>query len=363
MRAVVLSRVVVVAAGLLAIAAWGLHDNAEVFDPDGLTDGAGPFARWDSVWFLEIARGGYDSSEDAAFFPLYPLLVKATGGAVLSGVLVSLVCLGLALWLLYRLVALDFDENVAALTVLLVAVFPGAFFFSAVYSESLFLLLSVGAVYAARTGRWEWAAAAGVLAGATRSAGLVLLVPLVVMWWQAGRPRRGLWIAALPLGLVAFCAYLEADLGDGLLVFRAQEAWHRELAVPFVDAVEAAWDGARAILEGKPRTWPVYDPAWMDVGLFACLVLTLVAVVGAVRRLPLAYSLYAVAALALPLLFPAAGQPLMSLPRFVAVLWPLHLWLALVLVDRRAARQVVLATFVVGLALVSAEVSTWGWIA
>jgi len=91
--------------------------------------------------------------------------------------------------------------------------------------------------------------------------------------------------------------------------------------------------------------------------------MTLVALVGAIRRLPAAYWLYALAALALPLSWPVDGQPLMSLPRFVAVLWPLHLWLALALVERRTARRTVLASFAVGLAAVSALVSTWNWVA
>ncbi|HEV2061475.1 MAG TPA: mannosyltransferase family protein, partial [Solirubrobacteraceae bacterium] len=153
-----LSRAVVAAAGLAALAIWGANErNARSFDPQGLTDGAGPLARWDSVWFLEIARDGYDRAHDAAFFPLYPLLVRLGGGSVLAGAVLSLACFAAALWLLHRLVALDFGERVARLCVLLVAVFPGAFFFSAVYSESLFLLLSVAAVYGARTGRWELA--------------------------------------------------------------------------------------------------------------------------------------------------------------------------------------------------------------
>ena len=351
-------------AGFAALAVWGVNEgNEQAFDPGGLTDGAGPFARWDSTWFLEIARDGYEEAQDAAFFPLYALLLKLTGSSVAGGVAVSLACFAGALWLLHRLVAVDLGESVARLCVVLVAVFPGALFFSAVYSESLFLLLSVGAVYAARTGRWELAALAGALAAATRSAGILLLVPLAVMWWRAGRPRRGLSIAAVPLGLVAFCVGLEAELGDWSRVFHAQDAWHRGLAVPLVDPARDAWDGASQILRGEPRTWPVFDTAWFDVSLFVLLLGALVALVGAFRRLPLAYSAYAAAALALPLLFPAEGQPLMSLPRFLAVLWPLHLWLAVVLVGRRWPRRVVVATFVAGLAVASAEFATWGWVA
>ena len=354
-----------VVAGLGALAVWGVDDsNADAFDPAGLTEGAGPFARWDSVWFLEIARGGYDEAQDAAFFPLYPLLVGLGGGSVVAGVVVSLACLAGALWLLRRLVALDFGDDVARLCVLLVAIFPGAFFFSAVYSESLFLLLSVAAVYGARTGRWELAGIAGALAAATRSAGILLLVPLAVLWWRSARPAHGAaWLAAVPLGLVAFCAWLASELGDWALAFDAQDAWGRELSVPFADAAGAAWGGARQIVAGEPRTWPVFDTAWFDVGLFVLLLLALAALVGAARRLPLAYSAYAAAALALPLLFSAEGQPLMSLPRFLAVLWPLHLWLALVLVARPRARVATIALLLAGLAAVSAEVTTWGWVA
>lgn len=363
--AFVLSRAVVWGAGAAAIAVFGLHANAERFDPGGVA--RGPGAYWDSVWFLEIARGGYDRPEDAAFFPLYPLLLRATGSSVAGGVLVSLACFAAALWLLHALVALDFGARVARLTVLLVAVFPAAAFFGAVYSEALFLLLSVAALYAARTDRWALAGVAGALAAGTRSAGLVLLVPLALLWWSGERRARdGLWLALVPLGLVVFCAYLALDGGDGLAPLRAQESWGRELTWPLGGAVEgasAAWEGARQIVEGEPRTWPVYDTAWLDLALFATLLGALVALAGALRRLPVAYSLYAAAALALPLTFPAAGQPLMSLPRFVAVLWPLHLWLALVLVERARARRAAVAVSVAGLAAVSAETATWGWVA
>ncbi len=353
------------AAALVARAAFGLHRNAASFDPGRIAQGPGAY--WDSVWFLEIARDGYERAQDAAFFPLYPLLLKATGASVAGGVLLSLACFAGALWLLHRLVALDFGDAVARLTVLLVAVFPAAAFFSAVYSESLFLLLSVAAVYAARTDRWALAGIAAGLATATRSAGVVLLVPLALLWWgSARRPRDAAWLALVPAALALFCAYLAIDAGDGWAPFRAQESWGREATWPLGGAWEgavAAWDGVRAKLGSETSAWPVYDPAWLDVALFATLAAALAALAGAVRRLPPAYALYAAAALVLPLTFPAGGQPLMSLPRFVAVLWPLHLWLALVLVERPRARPAAVAVSVAGLALVSGEVATWGWVA
>jgi Mannosyltransferase (PIG-V) len=379
-RALWVSRAIVWAAGLAALAVWGIDGaNAGAFDPEGLTrpfggvgdDLVAPGARWDAVWFLQIAEGGYDGDR-AAFFPLYPLLVRVggalTGSLLVAGILVSVACLFGALVLLHRLAALEAGREVARLCVLLVALFPGAVWFSSVYSESLFLLLSVGAILAARTGRWELAGAAGGLAAATRSAGLVLLVPLAVLWWQAGRrPRDGAWLALVPAGLAAFCLALALSGQDPLAPFSAQESWLRTFAGPFgavPDAVSAAWGATGDLLAGRSSPPAAFDLRWLNVGLFVTLAAVLVATAGALRRLPRAYGLYALAALALPLSFPVAGQPLMSLPRFAAVLWPLHLWLALRLAaGPAAARRAVLALSAAGLAVVSAEVATWGWIA
>ena len=379
-RAFWVSRALVWVAGVAAVVVYGLHgDNAGLYDPAGLTRPFGevgdalvaPAARWDAMWFLAIAEDGYEGQR-AAFFPLYPLLVRMLApvavGPVVAGIAVSLACLFGALVLLHRLVALDFGREAAALTVLLVALFPGALWFSAVYSEALFLLLSAGAVYAARTGRWAWAGVAGALAASTRSAGLVLLVPLALLWWSHGRrPRDAAWLALVPLGLVAFSVLLALSGEDAWGPLRAQEAWMRSFAGPFAGVVhgaDAAWDGARAILAGDPRPVGPYDAFWLDVGLFATLVAVLVALAGAVRRLPPAYWAYAVAALALPLSYPVEGQPLMSLPRFAAVLWPLHLWLALWVLGRgTATRRIVVGLSAGGLAAVSAEVATWGWVA
>jgi len=381
-----LSRFVVVAGGLGAVLAWGVRDdNAVAFDPEGLTrpfgggwdDLLAPFARWDAVWFLEIADDGYLESEPnrTAFFPLYPLLVRAGGFVVGSdlaaGILISLACLFAALVLLHRLVALDFGRDAARLTVLLVAVFPGAVWFSAVYSEALYLLLSVAAVWLARTDRWMLAGCAGGLAAMSRSAGVVLLVPLFFLWWRSPRRRLGdlAWTALVPAGVLVFSLALAAAGQSFFAPFDAQEAWSRTFAGPFgalVDAWEAGRDGARALLDGAPAPDGAFDVRKLNVWLLGVLVATLaaLAVAVAVRRLPAGYWLYVLAALALPLSYPVEGHPLMSLPRFVSVLWPLHLGLALWLLRRPpAVRSAVLAVSLLGLAAVSGEVASWGWVA
>ncbi len=136
-----------------------------------------------------------------------------------------------ALALLYRLVELELGRRMARPTLLLLAVFPAAVFFGAPYSESLFLLCAVGAFYAARTRRFAWAGVAAMGAATTRSAGLLLLVPLAMLWWTSAprRPRDLAWLALAPLGVAAYAAWLGLAEGDALRFLDVQDAWSREL--------------------------------------------------------------------------------------------------------------------------------------
>jgi hypothetical protein len=288
---------------------------------------------------------------------------------------VSLAALAGALYLLHRLVALELGEQTARVAVPMLALFPGALWLGVPYSESLFLLLSVGAFYAARTGRWARAGACAGLASATRSAGIVLLVPLLVLWWQSAprRLRDLAWIALAPAGLTAYSLYLALSLGDGFAYLHLQEVWFRSFAGrPFgavPDAAVAAWDGLRQLASGSRDhvyfTAAGGDPfvvAWHNLELFGFLVLVAMAVVGVVRRLPPAYSAYTIAALALPLSFPVGPQPLMSLPRFLGVLFPLFMWLALAC-DSPRRRRIALAVLALGLGAFTARYATWHWVA
>jgi Mannosyltransferase (PIG-V) len=361
--------------------------NAARFDEPALTRPIAepllaPLARWDAVWYLRIADSGYgDSAPRAAFFPLYPLLIRSVaapaGGSeaalLIASYVISLAAFLGALVLLHRLVSLELGRQFATPTLLLLAVFPAALYFGAPYSESLFLLLSVGAFYAARTGSWAWAGACAAAASATRSAGLLLLIPLAMLWWSSRgrRPRDAGWLLLAPLGIVAYAGWLGLVEGDAFRFLDVQDAWSRELTVPLAgawDGFSAAVDGVRQLASGARS--PVYfeeaagDPfriAAINVMLFASLVFALIACVGVLRRLPKAYGAWVATALVLPLSFPVTPQPLMSLPRFLAVLFPIFMWLALVTEERRATPQVAAAS-AVGLGLFTAQFASWHWI-
>jgi hypothetical protein len=327
-------------------------------------------------------------------------------------VLVSLGALLVALYLIHRLAELELGwvepgrlrpgmrspdgpaeerlREVPRLAVLATALFPMAFFFSAVYSEALYLALSVGVFWMARRGRWGAAGALGALAAATRSTGVLLVIPVLVLYLYgprpgpslaAGRrlrpryaPRRDLlWIGLIPAGLGAYLGYLALQGADPLAPFAAQQTWFRHFAGPFGGAwggLVAAWDGARQLVSGSRAH--VYftagggDPivaAQHNLLLFGFLLAAIPAVLGVARRLPAAYGAYVVAALALPLSYPVAPQPLMSLPRFLAVLFPLPMWTAYWLARHPRARGPVMALFSVGLAVFTAQFATWHWVA
>jgi hypothetical protein len=176
----------------------------------------------------------------------------------------------------------------------------------------------------------------------------------------------------VPLGLGSFVAYMGIAHGQPLAPFDVQGHWLRHFAGPFggiVTGAEAAWDGLRQLLSGS-RSHVYFaqaagDPmliAAQNLCLFGFLALAVAGTVGVLRRLPAAYGGYMVAALALPLSYPVSAQPLMSLPRFMAVLFPLHMWLA-VWARRHAQQRWLLWTSAVLLAVFTAQFAAWQWVA
>jgi hypothetical protein len=337
-----------------------------------------PATPWDAGHYLAIAQRGYDEPMRAAFFPLYPLLARIVTAPLQSpligGLLISFVAFAAALYLLHRLVALELGDRYARPAVLVTALFPTAFFFSAIYTESLFLALTVGAFYAARRERWALAALAGGLAAATRNTGVLLLVPRAMM--PRARHRDALWLTGIPAGLLAVLAYW-AQRGDALEPFHAQRFWYRELS-PLGGLVHGTWDAAvsAAQLAAGPGHHLLATPTYAQAGELssaltlatvdltdvAFLAFAVLALAGVARRLPLPYAVYAAITLAIAVSAPNDYEPLMSLPRYVAVIFPLQMWLATWAVDRDRLRQTL--TVCAGLlVLLSAEFATWRWVA
>ncbi|HET9598024.1 MAG TPA: mannosyltransferase family protein [Anaeromyxobacteraceae bacterium] len=271
-------------------------------------------ARWDSAFYLRIAAQGYvappsGAPHDAAFFPLYPWLLGALQRAlgldpVLAGLAVSAAAFALGVAATYRLLAdVAGEEEAADATVLLLA-FPGSLFLSAVYTESLFLALSAGALLAARRGRLGAAGALAALAALTRPNGVLLVLPVGVeaflAWRRGARVLPGALALLLPpLALAAHAARLGRAYGDPLAFAHVQAQWGRGLAPPWRAFLAFNQDPEHYLVAfgGLAALWS----AWRA------------------RRQPASLQLHA----ALALIVPICTGSLKSLPRFAGVAFPL----------------------------------------
>lgn len=339
--------------GVPAVAGWPIGASSSAWH--ALVTAA---ERQDAAWFLAIATRGYTTGDgSAAFFPLYPMLISAVArlpgiGPLGAALLVSNACFAGALVMLHGLTRLEgMSRDVARTTVLLVAIFPTAFFFLAPYTESTFLLLSVAAFWFARRDRWALAALAGALAATTRSVGLLLVVGLsveaVLQWRRDGRPivPRLAAAGAVVLGPLCYLAWWRTAHGDALAPWEAQRLWLREATWPWITLVDGAVD------------------AWRQGGYWLIDLLVVgvvvVAVLAGLRRLRWSYSVYALASLALPLAYAWPTRPLLSMPRFVAVIFPAS-WVMAQAVERgRIPRGGIVAAFAGGYALLGSLFVTW----
>jgi hypothetical protein len=283
--------------------------------------------QWDGFWYRFIASHGYGPPTPdvaAAFFPVYPLLVRAFTFIVrdqqVASLLVSNGCLIAASLLLVRLLRLDYDELVCRRAITFLMFNPVSFFLSAAYSESTFLLLSIGALLATRHQKWLVAALCGGCLSATRAPGLIIGAPLVteyaLEWRERGlalrrfvQPKLFL-LALVPAGLAIHLFYFYIKRGDFFLPMHAQAGgWKKTLTWPWQTFFH------------PDNFSPSHIPLYQAIVGFA-LVLT---VVGFFLRLRATYLVYVVAAM----LFYLAWGSLEGLPRYVSVLFPLYLVLGL----------------------------------
>jgi len=317
--------------------------------------------RQDALWFLRIASQGYRIDDvSAAFFPLFPMLVRIVAwlpglGTLGAALIVSNAATLGALVVLHALTRLELGRDHVPRSLVLVSLFPTGFFLLAPYTESLFLLLSLAAFWFARRDRWALAATAGALAAITRSVGVLLILGL---WVEAMRQWRRDGRAPLPRLAAA------AAVGIGpLLTMAWWAAVHQDFWRPL--SVQANWrpDGTAFPLTSL---WHAMDIAarLRSYWLIDLLVvgLAVAGIVLAAQRIPSAYTAYAAGSIVLPLLLPFEPRPLLSVPRFVVVLFPAAWGWSLAAERGRPPMTVIVAGFAAGYGLLSVLFVNWHFI-
>jgi hypothetical protein len=348
------------------LAIWGGAALAyEWLSHPGRGPGIALWVRVDSGWYLEIAHHGYggDPTHLGAFFPLYPALVAVLGAVLgdfaLAGLLISLLCCAISFELLWRLALPRIGPSGATRTVLYLAIFPMSVFLGAVYTESLFLVLCVGAFFLAERDHWVWAGIAAGCAMLTRSVGVAVVVGLAVLAWP--HVARLAWLLLAPAMFAVFPVLLHFQAHDAWAFIHAQAQWDRRLSP--LGPVGGLWDGIAALWHSSPgysRRYYLFvnieDLAYL---LFFTALLPLVW-----RRVGKAYFAFAALALAIPASFPAheiggvvtkGDFPLFSMPRFTLAAFPCFIALAIVGERRRADLAIVSVSF----ALLTIAIIQW----
>jgi hypothetical protein len=316
---------------IVVVAAW-LAEQVAGRNP-ALTSGSDQpilqsLTSWDGWWYLSITRSGYHAAavagtyHDYAFLPLFPALIRALtvlwpAGDALVAVLVSNVLFVVGLALLYQLGTGVLGDDRARKGVIVLALFPFSFVFSMAYAESLFLVLSLGALLAAERDRRLLAGVLVGLAALTRLQGAVLAIPVwLVLFMRDGRKvRTSQWPVLLgPVAAGAFVVGVSMVAGSAGAYGQAQSAWGRA--------------GIGATAAGQSLA-DLFSPVTaVELGILLCAVFLLVYLRADRLRLPYAV----VPVLYLGLAF--ASGSLESIGRYVMLAFP-NAWL---IVGRRTAR-------------------------
>jgi hypothetical protein len=372
-KALVGTRIPVLLVGYLAIFTIGYREGGAPWKLVANNEFLNLQARWDAGWYLTVAIEGYSWSpnrpldqQNIVFFPAFPILMRTAGRLLggsptayaLAGTVISLAAFLGALVYLFRL-ARDLlgSGDEAAASVWLIATFPFALFFSALYTESLFLLGAVAAFYHFRRMEYARAGAWGLLIGLTRPPGCFVSVPLAILaiepllpaWLSGGRresgasttaeslarpdsgaarPFRGgdaralvpaIAAAAMPgAGMLLYSAFIWYLTGNPLEWARGHAAWGREYTgLGVLVAQRYEW-----LTEGGLYAYTSQVPG--DFLNAIGPIFVLVAAWPVARRLGLAYAVF----ILLNILPPMAAGGLLSAGRFASVIFPAFIWFA-----------------------------------
>lgn len=288
------------------------------------------WANFDGEHYLAIAREGYKPLT-YFYFPLYPTLLylfvgifgKGFVGYLYSGLFISHVSFFIGLVGFWKLMLLDFKENIAKLTIMLLLLFPTSFYFGSVYTESLFFALVIWSFYFARKRNWLCSALLASLASATRVTGVVMPLAIFVEYlFQGKKATVRFWLKSVLVivlsisGFLIYTFYLNQKTGDPLTFFHNVSIFGQQRSSSFVALPQVFY---RYIFKIIPNlTWGYFPQVFVTfletLTAFVFLILSLVSFF----KLRLSYAAY----LTLGYLIPTLSGSFSSLPRYVLVLFP-----------------------------------------
>jgi hypothetical protein len=312
---------------LAASVAPHLYIDPELFRSNSLTETAtaqssslhyrllGSWERFDTLWYLRIARIGYDRPDAVVFYPLYPILIRflapILGGPMVAALVVATAATFFLFWGFLRLALLDFDHDVALRALIFLCAWPGSFIFFAGYPDSLVLALIIWSTYWSRTERWWLSTMAAFLAGPAKAVGVLVVAPLTCIAWKTKNWRAWVPVVTSVSGAAVFPMYLR--LTNRMSTTQAYaEFWNTSILPPW-----RTLTAVMAQLFSEPRFLLIFN----------VVLLVVIAILAAIRIRPTAYLAYSVAAICV-LLAKRTDPLLQSTARYVLVVFPAFLNMA-----------------------------------
>ena len=233
---------------------------------------------------------------------------------------------------LYCLARLDMDHNTAIRALRYACILPGAFFYAAPMSESLFLLLSASCIYLSRKKLWFPACLLGGLAAFTRSLGLMLAVPvgyeLITDSLKYGFRRHGVFrrllqyasLLLIPAGFGVYCLICKEVSGNPFqwMVYQ-REHWHQQLGLFFHTT---AYQTENAVKAYHDQDFQLMMGLWLPNLICSFSALAIMAV--SIRKLCPSYGAYFIAYFIIAI----GATWLLSAPRYLLVLFPISFGMA-----------------------------------
>ncbi|RLC30853.1 hypothetical protein DRH13_03820 [Candidatus Woesebacteria bacterium] len=330
------------------------------------------WGNFDGEHYLSIAYQGYQSLT-YFYFPAYPLTIafiaKFLGGSftslVASGLLISNISFFVALIGLWKLVKLDYKEDIARLAILLLLVFPTSFYFGSIYTESLFLALVVWSFYYARKGKWIVAGILGALLTATRVVGLAIVPALLVEAYLQKRENKKLNLTPVAIGILfsvfgilAYMFYLNRVTGDPLEFFHNVSIFGQQRSSNLILLPQVFYRYFFKVLPNISYSYfPVVFVTYLEI-ITALVFFGLT--IASFIKLRLSYAFY----LAVGYIIPTLSGSFSSFHRYVLILFPAFILSAIWLSKRNKwVKAIIFLTLVLGL-LVATSLFTRGfWVA
>lgn len=325
------------------------------------------WANFDGYHYLSIAAQGYQQLMqiqrfEFAFFPLYPLTIALLHNLtqiphLYLGITISLVSLLLAMIVIYKIALLDFNKNVALLSLILLSIFPLSFYYHSVYTDSLFLLLTTTSFYFARKGNWYLSGTFGALATFDRLSGLSLIPALALEWCLQNRHlvnqkvkfimtflKKGMVALLLSVsGFLAYCYYLQTNFGDWLLFQKSMKAWNQD---NFVFPLQVLYRYLKIFYSVNPNLYEY----WIAVLELTSFLFYMFLTFYVLKKIRVSYGIFMLILLSLV----TFTGTLWGGPRYVLHLFPAFIAIALLISKNKALKiSTILLFLILGLILSS----------